>query len=222
LSVVRGSGDIQAEERPVSGFDAVNFSGNGELVITQGDTEGLTVEADDNLLPYIKTEVRNGELFIGFEKEDWETVYRPSQPIRFDLALKDLKALSLSGSGRITSPIINADRLSLDVSGSGSLMIDQLGAADLILGLSGSGQVDLSGEVASQQVGLSGSGSYLAGDLESQTAKVTSDGSGSGTVWVSENLDVTLSGSGSVSYFGSPTVTSDVSGSGSLTSLGGK
>ena len=222
LSVQRGSGNIQMEERPVSGFDAVNFSGSGELSITQGDTETLTVEADDNLLPFIKTEVRNGVLFISMEEGSGGAFVRPSQPIHFNLAIKDLSALTLSGSGRTTSPEIKADRLSLDVSGSGSLKIDQLETADLSLLLSGSGQVDLGGKATSQQAGLSGSGSYLAGDLESQTARVTSDGSGSGTIWVSDKLEVRLSGSGSVSYYGSPTVSSEVTGSGSLKSLGSK
>lgn len=222
LSVVQGSGNIQTEARPVSGFDRVMFAGNGELVITQGDTESLTVEADDNLLPLIKTEVKNGELFIGFDKEDWDTFYRPSQPIRFNLALDDLSALTLSGSGRATMAELIADHLLIEVSGSGSVEVDQLQASDLSLVLSGSGQVELSGQATLQEVGISGSGTYHGGDLESQTASVSSSGSGSGTLWVRESLEAKLSGSGSVSYYGSPAVTSESSGSGSLTSLGEK
>jgi hypothetical protein len=222
LRVIEGSGQIETESRPVSGFDAVNFSGSGELVITQGNTEALTVEADDNLLPYIKTEVRNGELFIGFDREDGDAFYRPSQPVRFNLAVKDLRRAALSGSGSISMGELNTDRLTLEVSGSGNVRIDQLQAPEMTFNLSGSGQADLSGQVASQQIDISGSGGYRAGDLESERAALQTSGSASAVLWVNDSLDVEISGSGSVSYYGSPTINSNVSGSGSLTSLGDK
>ena len=46
LNVVQGSGNIQTEARPVSGFDSVTFSGSGEMVITQGDSESPTVTSE--------------------------------------------------------------------------------------------------------------------------------------------------------------------------------
>ena len=42
LSVVRRSGNIKVEARPVSRFDSVTFSGSGEMLITQGDGGYLT------------------------------------------------------------------------------------------------------------------------------------------------------------------------------------
>jgi len=222
LSGVTGSGRVTSEARTVSGFDAVSLSGSGELVITQGETEGLTIEAEDNILPHIKTEVKNGELIIAFDREDGGSFYRPTQPIQFNLALKDLRTLDLSGSGSVYATALKADRLTVNVSGSGSVKFDQLQANDLNYDLSGSGQAELSGQVTSQQVNIGGSGDYRAGDLESQTAVVKMSGSASVTLWAQESLDVHMSGSGSVSYYGSPKITSDTSGSGSLNSLGDK
>ncbi len=43
LRVMKGSGIIETESRDVRGFDAIDFSGNGELTITQGDSESLTI-----------------------------------------------------------------------------------------------------------------------------------------------------------------------------------
>src|SRR5690242_12646963 len=54
---VHGSGNVVTEARPVSGFDRVSVSGAGQLKVTQGDAESLTIETDDNLLPYIRSEV---------------------------------------------------------------------------------------------------------------------------------------------------------------------
>ncbi len=53
LRTIQGSGDVITESRDVSGFDSVSLTGIGRVIITQGDKESLTIEADDNLLEYI-------------------------------------------------------------------------------------------------------------------------------------------------------------------------
>jgi hypothetical protein len=42
-NVVRGSGNVITEPREVSHFNRVSMGGSGELTITQGDEESLTV-----------------------------------------------------------------------------------------------------------------------------------------------------------------------------------
>jgi Putative auto-transporter adhesin, head GIN domain len=222
LSVVSGSGNIVNEDRDVSGFNAVTLAGSGDLMLTQGETESLTIEADDNLLPHIKSEVRNGTLVIGFDHDNWDTIYRPSQRIKYHLSVKDLNAVTVSGSGDITTASLNADQLALTVSGSGNIRIDQLQANGLTYTLSGSGDADLAGEAGEQNVKISGSGNYRAGDLSSQTVTVGISGSGDATVWAQDSLDVNISGSGSVSYYGQPKTSTNVAGSGHVDSLGDK
>src|SRR5687767_96183 len=62
---VNGSGKITTEPRTVSGFSTISLSGSGRLIVEQTGTESLTVTTDDNLLPYIKTEVRANRLELG-------------------------------------------------------------------------------------------------------------------------------------------------------------
>src|SRR5512146_347376 len=64
ISYINGSGKPASESRPVSSFSRVSLRGTGELILSQGNEEALTVEADDNILPYIKTEVRGDELIL--------------------------------------------------------------------------------------------------------------------------------------------------------------
>ena len=56
--VITGSGNVITESRDVSGFDGVSHTGIGRVIITQSDTESLTIEADDNLMEYITSEVQ--------------------------------------------------------------------------------------------------------------------------------------------------------------------
>ncbi len=234
----RGSGDLITEEREVSDFDRVELAGEGELTITQGESESLTIEAEDNVIPNITSEVRNGTLVIGMNTRFWNHVV-PTKPIKFDLTIKDLTDLSLSGSGEAKSSNLNtknldltisgsgrieittlaAEDIALTLSGSGELMIDTLSAKKIDATLSGSGEVELAGQVDEQNITVSGSGEYRAAELESKEAEIEVSGTGDVAVWVNERLDVEMNGSGNIEYVGEPTVTKDISGSGNITHL---
>lgn len=215
---VRGSGNIVSEIRNVSQFDRVSVSGSGQLTIVQGDQESLMIEADDNLLPLIKSDVAGGALNIGPEHVNLS----PTKTIRYRLALKGLKALHLSGSLQAEAQSLETPQLRVTISGSGKLQVARLEAGDFDLQISGSGNIQLAGKVNRQQIQISGSGNYRAGECESQTAAIQVSGSGDAIVWAHVGLDAHVSGSGEIKYYGSPQVTAHVSGSGGVHSLGNK
>jgi hypothetical protein len=217
--VVQGSGNVVTEQRQVSGVERVTLTSIGDLTIIQGDEEGLTIEADDNLLPYIKAEMRGRELNIGLENG---VSVRNISPIRYTLRIKDINRISVSGSGNIDAEELTVGDLTLSITGSGNVNIVQLTAGDLNVTTSGSGNYDLAGKVAKQEITITGSGNYRAGDLESTRASVQISGAGNVTVWAEEELDVRITGFGSVDYYGKPQVSQSISGSGSVNSQGNK
>jgi hypothetical protein len=216
---IRGSGRVITETRQVSDFNRVSMGGSGELILTQGDIESLEVEAEDNIMPYIKTEVsgRTLRLRIDSKVRSISTTRR----IRYTLTVKELVGLDLSGSGRVDAGSIDTDRLEVDMSGSGELRVGELTAESFKLKLSGSGEAEVvTGEIVEQDIAISGSGNYRAGKLRSQAATVQISGSGDAVVWAAEQLEVEISGSGTVEYYGRPAVSQKVSGSGRIRSLG--
>jgi DUF4097 and DUF4098 domain-containing protein YvlB len=132
----------------------VSLSGSGELIITQGDGESLTVETDDNVMPHVVTEVTGGTLTLRTERGK---VISPTR-LKFVLEVEDLGGLTVSGSGDIAAGRLNADRLEIGVSGSGDVRIDALSAQEAEVRISGSGDVELAGQVTEQDVTISGSG----------------------------------------------------------------
>ncbi len=185
--------DVTSESRDVSGFNEVELKGIGKLSIQQTGSESLTIEAEEDVLPKIRTEVVNNRLVIGPEAN---TTIDTSEPINYKLTVKDLNALEVSGSGDVEAEDVSTDELAVTISG----------AAD----------VDMAGRADSQEIEVSGSGGYRAEDLKSKEAKVEVGGSGSAVVNVSDELDAEVSGSGSVEYIGDPTVSQDVSGAGEV------
>jgi len=217
---IRGSGNVITKAWQVSDFDRVSLSGTGRVIITQGDHESLTVEADDNLMQYIKAKVRGRTLSLGLTDTPRFRTIRPSRTIRFNVTLDKVYGLTVSGSGDMEAQDLSAQDLEITISGSGDLEVALLTAESLQVRLSGSGDVDLAGYVLEQDVEISGSSKYRAGDLESQRAQVWVSGSGDATVWATDTLDVKVTGSGDVEYYGHPEVTQKATGSGRIRDLG--
>lgn len=222
LQVINGSGTIITEERPVNAFTRVNFSGFGELTLVQGDREALTIQTDDNILPYLKTTVSGETLTISFAEQGWPPLLRPTNSIRYQVTVKTLTQLDLSGAGSVTATDLTADHLTLVESGAGEIAIANLTANAVAIEMSGAGTVDLAGKVTAQTVELSGLGVYQAGDLASQTAQVTLSGAGEATIWVRAQLDAEMSGAGTIRYYGLPQLTTASTGIGSVQHLGDK
>ena len=214
---VQGSGNVKSESRDVHGFDRVELAGIGTLTITQGSTEALTIRAEDNLLPRIGSIVQGSNLTLAPVSG---ANLRPTKPILYDLTVRQLRAIDVSGAGDATAAGLTSDQLDLSVSGSGRLATSGIAPSTLTVHLSGSGTVTASGRAVRQTVLISGSGRYAARDLASRQASVDVSGSGSSEVNVSDSLTATVSGSGHVTYTGSPRVVQNVSGSGSVNRSG--
>lgn len=214
------SGNIVTEEREVSDFDQISLSGVGNLIITQGEEEGLTVEADENLMEIIITEVVNDKLEIKYKKQGLFGVFGFvnlfTDDINFRVSVKDLESINISGSGSAISDNIVTDDLSITISGSADIDMN-VEVDNLTTKTSGSGNLTITGTADRQEVKISGSGKYYGQDLVSREADINTSGSARVEVDVSEKLDVSISGSGSVYYTGDASIgKSSISGSGKI------
>lgn len=217
LNHVVGSGEVVSEQRDVSDFDEVTLSGVGQLHITQTGSESLTIEAENNILPLLTSEVHGRRLVLGTEPG---AHFSPKRPIRFILTVKDLAAVRISGAGNVETSALGAQALRLEISGAGNMNITGLAADRLEVTLSGAGNLNCAGEVRDQEVRISGAGSYHSKDLASVTARVAISGAGSAYVRVSEQLDARVSGVGNIVYSGNPSVRRSVSGVGRVSQRG--
>ncbi len=235
---VRGSGKVVEETRTVSGVTGVDLATIGTLTIAVGDTESLRIEAEDNLMAYLETEVRNGRLSI--ETQD-NIRLDAKRPVNYYLTVTGLEAIAISSSGDIQAPDLEAESFSINISSSGDLEMGDLEADTLTVRISSSGnvtmgvldantlEVDISssgnldiggGQVKTQDITISSSGNYTAQDLASDEAEVRLSSSGSATIWVQDNLKANLSSSGDLRYRGNPTVDATTTSSGDVTQIG--
>jgi hypothetical protein len=216
-----GSGHIVTESREVHDFSTIDVSYPVQITIQQGELESLKIEAEDNVLPGLKTQVVQGVLEIFYKSEDSKHV-NPTHPVKVTIVVKDLSEVNFSSAGELTIIGLKTQDLELSMSGAGNLKLDNVVVQNLVVGLSGAGSLTASGTADNLKLSISGVGSFHGADLNSKTARVNISGMGSATVWVDDELAASISGAGSVNYYGSPQVSKNVSGLGSVTHSGNK
>jgi len=213
LDVDEAAGPLGAL-RELGSFDSIELLGSIDLEISQGDFAPLRIEASEEDLPKVVTELDGETLTIGCQEEDKK--FTECGPILVHVVLPKLKSLHVRGSGDTKGmTAFHSDTMNLGVHGAGNIAIE-LHAKRLDLNIQGSANASLSGVVDTFQTTIQGSGSLLAPKLETKDVNVTIQGSGSVQVHVTGALDVSIMGSGSVFYTGAPKVTESIQGSGSV------
>ena len=190
---VRGSGQTATDARNVSGFKAVDVGGVFKVEITAQKDFSVEVDADDNLLQYVKTDVRGGTLHIETEKK-----LSPKSPIIVRVSAPDLDHLDISGVADVTVSNIRNESVSLDSSGAS--------------------KVSINGETKKFTADVSGATKIDAENLATVDATVDASGASTVTVNTTGSLKGNASGASKIFYVGSPaSVKKDTSGASKIT-----
>jgi len=193
---IRGSGEVVTEKRDVSGIDGVELATIGTLYIKIGDTEELTIEAEDNLIEYFDTEVHGGTLVID---KNSRTSLRPRKPIRYFLTVKELKDIEISSAGDIEAPDIKTDRFRVTINSAGNFQAGDMEVRSLDVRISSSGDVDLGDVIAEDvEIDISSSGDVALESLNAKMLIVEISSSGDIEIWGGhvDEQEVTINSSG--------------------------
>ncbi len=214
----RGSGTMISQTRKVSDFNSISVDYPARILVSQGSTESLKIEGEDNVLPGLKTEVKNNDLRI-FYKTDGGKHVNATKLVVITITVKDLKAVDFSSAGNLVIDGLNTNNLDVSLSGAGNIKVNDLTTKGLNVNLSGAGSMSASGTADDLSLNISGFGDFNGKQLKGNSASVSISGAGGATVRAEKDLSVSISGAGSVSYYGSPAVTKQVSGVGGVNHL---
>jgi hypothetical protein len=198
----------------------VHVGGSFDVYITQGTTESVKVEAPEDVMDRVVTEVDGGVLKIYNKHHDgwnWGELWGNHKKVIVYVTAKDLNSIDISGSGDVFfKDGITTNSLKLRISGSGD-MLGKVDVKTLESHISGSGDMKLSGRAESSTVNVVGSGDFMAGNLLTASSQVHISGSGDARINASTKVDASVTGSGDIRYTGNATsVWKKKSGSGDI------
>lgn len=214
---VAGSGQVTKVQRQVTGFKGMTLELPASVELIQGDSEGVLIETDDNIAPFVETVVENEQLKIRLAQRF--TSIKP-KTLRITVTMRQVESLTISGAGGIRAGKLKSTSLATRISGSGDIHIANLDVDALSVSIAGNGDFFAGGRADSVRTSISGSGDLKTSTLAARNVKLSIAGSGSAEVWASQVLTVSIAGSGDVGYYGNAAVSQSVAGSGRIKKLG--
>ena len=177
---VHGSGNVVKETREVARFTGIDVGSVFEVTVVAQSEQGVEIEADDNLMPLIQTEVRGGRLHIESDKR-----FKSGSPVRIRISVQNIDEIEVSGAANVSISDLKNDAIKIESSG-GS-------------------KVTVTGETMNLKVETSGGAKVFTSELASINADIDGSGGSFVEVNVSGELRTHISGGSHVKFVGTPT-----------------
>lgn len=199
---IKGNGKVITTTRTTSEYDAIGVGGSFDVILIKGNEGNITIEGEENIVPYVETEVQGNTLKIRYKKN---TTIKTTKKLTVTVTYQNVDAISLGGSGNITCKgTLKTDELKTSLGGSGNITL-AVDANEVTANIGGSGNIKLAGTSNNFTCSIAGSGSIKAYDLKIENLSATIAGSGSIRTTVNSKIKAKVVGSGSIYYKGNPT-----------------
>jgi hypothetical protein len=188
---IRGNRVITTDQRTVGEFANLEASGAFEIEWRSGPP-ALTITTDQNLLSYIKSDIRGNKLRLHSTER-----LSSSRGIKVRVSSAVLEGVQFQGATRFTA--------------------HQLSGANFFLESEGASRVTLDGKIDELTAGMTGASRLNAESLQTRKAGLSLTGASRAEVNVTDVLKVSITGAGKVVYAGKPrTVERDITGAGTI------
>jgi len=188
---IRGNGHIKTDERPVSAFANIDIRG-AFTADWQSGAPSLIITTDENLLPYVDSNVSGDTLHLRTREQ-----IRPTHGIRVVISSPTRAGARISGAVKLAAKRLSGSKFALESRGAS--------------------RVSLEGKVDELLADMTGASELAANELQTKTAEISTTGAGDAEVAVAETLKVVITGAGTVKYSGNPpTIEKHITGAGSI------
>ena len=197
---IEDSGHTVSRSIAVKNFDEIKVDGAIKLILVQDSSYKVQVDADSNIMAYVKADVSGSELKI---KLDYDK-YCGTDSIVVRTGIGELKALDLNGTVKVIGEgQIYARDVDLNISGTSNVQMN-LSASKVKTKVNGVGNITLSGQAGVHEVKVHGRAKVEAFDFVVGVYNIEIDGTGKANINVLNELKVKTSGTSEVYYKGNP------------------
>ncbi len=206
---IHGNGNVVKEERHVSNFDAISASTGIQVLITQDNFEKVVVEADENILKILKTEISGGKLKIYLE----EGVLH-AKKMSVYVTVKTLKSVEGSAGSSVKSENkINADDMRVHAS-SGSSVHMEVSCNQLKVDSSSGSSMKVTGTAKSIKADSSSGSTLNASDLVAESGEASASSGAGLKINVTKDVKAHASSGAGITISGNPSIRDTNSSSG--------
>jgi len=188
---IRGNGHIKIDERKIGAFANIDASG-AFLINWENGAPSLRIKTDENLFPYIESQISGNTLHLRTREQIW-----PTHGIKLLISSDTRTGAKLSGAVKLAARQLSGPKFALESTGAARVTLD--------------------GNIGEVLADMTGASELKASGLQTTTAEISTTGAADAEVAVAEKLKVAIAGAGKVSYSGNPpTIEKRISGAGSI------
>jgi len=212
-SYTTGSGNIITEKRTVGHFTELTVSNAFDVEVKIGPVEEVSIEADDNLMKYIRTTVSGNTLNIHTE----HLHNLNNGHLKVHITVPELKRIAASAAADVKVLDLLKGTGTLDFNASSSADIEaEVDAPGINAGASSAGSIKLSGKTRNYKAEASSGADIKTGDLLAENTDVSVSSGANATVYASVSLVAEASSGGDINYHGAASVKQSTSSGGSV------
>lgn len=197
---VKGSGKVISIERKIEPFSELKLNGVFNVMISQGEKESLTIEADDNLVDLIES-TKDGDTLIVKQKN--KSNFKPTK-FNIYITIKEIKTLELDIVGNVvTNTFLNLKDFNLSTQNVGSLKMD-FNCENFIANINSVGDITFKGSSSVSDIKNASVGNINSLDFISDKLFLQNNCVGKVEVNVNKEFTLTSNGVGDILYKGNP------------------
>jgi hypothetical protein len=196
-----GSGVTTVETRELGAFHGVDVSSAFEATVAIGTTQSVTLSVDDNLLALVETEVKDGQLSIGYRAG---SNVSSAKPQKVAIVVPALDSIVASGAAKVSATVGETKAIKIEAEGAARVDVRGLASDSVDVDANGAGQVSLSGKGKRLKLEADGASTFRAPDVVFESATIDISGASRGEVQVTGPIDGEVSGASTLSLRGKP------------------
>lgn len=212
---IKGTGYLLVQERTSDKpFTKISVQQGITVYLGQGFDHGFTIEADDNIITHIQTEVRDGQLNVFIAPGIEITRFAE---MNVSVSMPRVTDITVASAARlIGSTPLKEKKLEVVVSGAGIVKLD-VEVDELDVEAASAAKLELKGRADTLDLEMSTAAVLKANELRVVHCEAEVSGAAKAEVFVSGTLGVQISSAGLLLYDGNPRITKqNVSGRGAL------
>lgn len=217
-----GNGKLVTQNFPVENFNRIHIRGKADVTIQPGKFNNVSIMTDENILPHLKVENENGQLFVGGKSQ---ASLAPTEEKIVITSNNEINEVTLGGKINLNAENLQSNDLDLSTGGKSeitltgnikNLQITTGGKSDinakilhgesfrLIMG--GKSFANLAGDVDSLSISSGGKTNIDAQKLIANDVDINSTGKSDLSVYAKKTLNANVAGESHIRYLGNPRI----------------
>lgn len=217
LTLIAAPGHAVVKRVGVTGFDAIEVSGDMTVEIAQSPRTNAVVEGSQRAIDTLGLEVNNRVLRVRMLSDGPYGPRRASDgPVVVRISTPSLRSITVNGAAQVSAQALRGDSIAIVMTGAGRVRADNVTAQTVQLRTTGAGGITIAGQARDVQAAISGAAGIDAGGLQTRGLTVNAEGSGSSQFAARDTARVVAIGSVTLTVTGNPRCTVNNVGSGTV------